>query len=147
MVQYRAISKTLPVKQLEDMFNKNAREIKRGVMESIAEVIAQTSPVDTGTYARNHTVTIRSGSFQPTVQIPENAPRRVPEGPPRADGLNKMLSEINTDRILDSDNVVFRNETTHAVYVERERGVYRRARNEVNNMVKDTLAKLGMKSG
>lgn len=58
-----------------------------------------------------------------------------------------MIAEINTDRILNSDNVVFRNEATHAVYVERLDNVYRKARNEVNNAVKDTLARLGMKSG
>jgi hypothetical protein len=147
MVQYRAISKTIPVAKLEETFNQNAREIKRGVMESIAEVIAQTSPVDTGTYARNHTVSIRSGSAQANIKIPEGAPRRVPAGPPRGEGLARMLAEINTDRILDSDNVVFRNDTTHAVYVEQMDQIYSRARNEVNNMVKDTLAKLGMKSG
>lgn len=147
MTQFRAISKTLPFKQMEEMFDKNARELKRGVMESIAEVIAQTSPVDTGTYARNHTVSIRSGSFQPSVRIPENAPRKVPPGPPQKVGLARMIAEINTDRILNSDNVVFRNEATHAVYVERLDNVYRKARNEVNNAVKDTLARLGMKSG
>ena len=139
MVQFRAISKTLPISKVQEMFDQSAREVKRNVMTDIAENIAQTSPVDTGTYARNHTVSIRSGSFQPTVQIPENAPKKVPAGPPRAEGLSRMIAEINTDRILSSDNVVFRNEATHAVYVERAFNVYSRARNEINNMVKASV--------
>ena len=139
MVQFVAISKTLPLAKMQEMFGQSAREAKRNVMTNIAEVIAQTSPVDTGTYARNHTVSIRSGSFQPSVRIPENAPKRVPAGPPRSEGLARMIAEINTDRIMDSNNVVFRNEATHAVYVEREFNVYSRARNEINNMVKASV--------
>jgi hypothetical protein len=146
MVQFRAITKTLPVDKMMEMFEKNAREVKREVLTEMASIIAQTSPVDTGTYARNHTVTIRSGSFQPTVKIPPGAPRKVPKGPPRDQGLNKMLSEINTERVLDSDNVVFRNEATHAVYVERLDNVYAKARREYTNIVRDAIAKLGMKS-
>ena len=139
MVQYRAISKTLPLAEMMRLYEMNVKESKKAILTSMAEVIAQTSPVDTGTYARNHTVTIRSGSFSPSVQIPDGAPRKVPAGPPRNDGLQKMLSEINTDRILESENIVFRNETTHAVYVEREHNVYSRARNEVNNIIRDAV--------
>jgi len=141
MVQYRAISKTLPLNEMMRLYEMNVKESKKAILTSMAEVIAQTSPVDTGTYARNHTVTIRSGSFSPSVQKPDNAPRKVPAGPPRSDGLQKMLSEISTDRVLDSENIVFRNETIHAVYVEREDKVYARARNEVNNAIKDAVRK------
>lgn len=158
MVQFRAIDKRVSSAELQRLFNENVNNLKREVLVTMAERIANNSPVDTGTYARSHTVSIRSGSFQPTVTIPKGAPRKVPPGPPQKVGLARMLAEIDTDRILESNNVVFRNDATHATYVERggstpqgvripARRVYASVRNEFNNIVRDAMAKLGMTSG
>lgn len=144
MVQYKGIAKNqLNANQIAELFDRNVEEFKREFLTSVAEVIAQTSPVDTGTYARSHEVALRSGSFQPT-ESSHGKPRRVPSGPPRAEGLGKMLSGIASVDAK-SENIVFRNRAIHAKFVEREYNVYNAARREVSRLVNDAASKLGMK--
>ena len=144
MTQYKAVSKTLNANQLADLFGQNAAEFRANITRSIAEVIAQTSPVDTGTYARSHRVRLRSGSAQPT-ETSHGKPRKVDPTGPRRIGKDKMIADISAiDNMKES--VVFYNEAIHAKYVEREYQVYARARREINNLVKDTANSLGMKT-
>ena len=161
MVQYRAITKTFSDKQLIDIFNANANDIKKEVLTEMASQIATLSieTVDTGTYASSHRVGQRSGSFKSTVSShgPGKKPRNIP-GKERAAsiGLGQMLADIN-GLPEDANNIVFRNEAEHAKYVESRgwtwkggRGphqIYSRVRNEFNSIVEDTMARLGMKSG
>lgn len=158
MVQYRAINKTFSDKQLIDIFNSNVNDIKKEVLSEMASQIATLSieTVDTGTYASSHRVGQRSGSFKGTVSS-HGKPRNIP-GKERASsiGLGNMLADINS-LPEDANNIVFRNEAEHARYVEsigwQWKGgpgpyhIYSRVRNEFNNIVKDTMARLGMKSG
>ena len=158
MVQYRAISKRFSEKQLIDIFNENANGIKKEVLTEMASKIAALSidTVDTGTYASSHRVGQRSGSFKSTVSS-HGKPRNIP-GKDRAAsiGLGQMLTDINA-LPEDANNIVFRNEAEHAKYVERigwswkggpgPRQIYSRVRNEFNSIVKDAMARLGMKSG
>lgn len=144
MVQYRAIDKGARMEDVIREFGRDVEELKREVLTSMAENIAQTSPVDTGTYARNHQVRLRSGSFQPSVTIPENAPRHVDPGPPRSDGLQKMLADI-AGMDMSKNTFVFRNATTHARFVEEKRAVYAQVRREVNRMIQDALYKVRAK--
>ena len=144
MVQYKGIVKTLSADEMAALFEKNATEFRGEVLESIAEVIAQTSPVDTGTYARGHNVALRSGSYQPT-ETSHGKPRRQAAGPARQAGLDRMMAGIDAvDQ--SSDNVVFRNDSIHAKYVEREYRVYAKARREINTIVQESAARLGMKT-
>lgn len=158
MVQYRAITKTLKAEELAALYNKNVDEVTYNALLSMAEVIAQTSPVDTGTYARNHEVGLRSGSFQADVVIDPKAPRKVAKGPPREYGLARMIEDIQSFGLLSEPsgtvggladpgqkNYVFRNRTTHAKYVEQRDKVYAQSRREVNNVINEALAKAGMK--
>lgn len=141
MVQYRGITAGMRLSDVADELGRDIAQFKKDVLTSMAEVIAQTSPVDTGTYARSHRVALRSGSFQPSVTIPEGAPRHVDPGPPRAEGLSEMLSGIASVNI-ESNNIVFRNISTHARYVEAKDAVYAQARREINNMVQDALSRV-----
>lgn len=141
MVQYKAITRGLRADQVAAELAKDVQEFKRDVMISTAEVIAQTSPVDTGTYARNHRVMLRSGSFVPRVQIPENAPRKVPPGPPRSEGLARMMADIAA-LDLSKNTFVFRNEAVHSPFVEARNNVYSAARADVYNAVQTALNKL-----
>lgn len=151
MVQYRAISKkTLSSAQLQEIFESNVLNIRNEVLEEMAIRIANASPVDTGTYARGHRVGRRSGSFTST-ESSHGKPRNVPEGPPRAEGLDAMRAGINM-LPPDAKNIVFRNTAVHAKYVERgrqgvgARRVYETTRSEFSNIINDALAKLGMKT-
>jgi hypothetical protein len=144
VVQYKAVSKTLNANQLADLFEQNVAEFRANITRSIAEVIAQTSPVDTGTYAESHRVRLRSGSAQPT-KTSHGKPRKVDPTGPRRTGKDNMLADISAiDNMKES--VVFYNEAIHAVYVEREHQVYARARREINTLVNETAARLGMKT-
>lgn len=144
MVQYRAFTKTLSVDEMAALFNRTKDEFREQVLISMAEVIAQTSPVDTGTYAKGHEVALRSGSHEPT-ETSHDKPRKQPAGPARDEGLNKMKAGIAAVN-RSSDNVVFRNNAIHAVYVEREHRVYAKARREINTIVQETAARLGVKT-
>lgn len=144
MVQYRAFTKTLSVDEMAALFKRNADEFRGEVLNSMAEVIAQTSPVDTGTYAKGHEVKLRSGSYQPT-ETSHDKPRKQPAGPARDAGLTQMRSDIASVN-RSSDNVVFRNNAIHATYVEREHRVYAKARREINTIVQETAARLGVKT-
>lgn len=144
MVQYRAFTKTLSVDEMAALFNRTKDEFREQVLLSIAEVIAQTSPVDTGTYARGHQVALRSGSYEPT-ETSHNKPRKQPAGPARDAGLQQMMTDIKAVN-RSSDNVVFRNNAIHATYVEREHRVYAKARREINTIVQETAARLEVKT-
>lgn len=144
MVQYRAFTKTLSVDEMAALFNRTKDEFREQVLLSIAEVIAQTSPVDTGTYARGHEVALRSGSYEPT-ETSHGKPRKQDATDARKAGFDKMEAGIAAVK-QSSDNVVFRNNAIHATYVEREHRVYARARREINTIVQETAARLEVKT-
>jgi hypothetical protein len=138
MVQYRGITRGMRLNDVADELSRDIVDLKRDVLTSTAEVIAQTSPVDTGTYARSHRVGLRSGSFKASVSIPDGAPRNVSPGPPRSEGLSEMMAGIASVD-LTSDNIVFRNISTHARYVEARDMVYAAARREIGSIIQDAL--------
>ena len=135
MVQMRVQVKGMDFGRMADQVGMEFDELKRNTLTSMAELIASTSPVDSGYYARNHEVALRSGSFAATETRPEDAPRRskgqaVDEAAARAAGFASMLAGINS-RSMDSPNFVFRNRMAYSGLVEAEHAVYARARMEV----------------
>lgn len=154
MVQFRAIDKRVSAVELQRLFNENVNNLQKEVLRGMAQQIATRSAatVDTGTYASSHRVGQRSGSFQGTASS-HRKPPAASAGAEAAKGLTNMLSDI--DGLPDAaPNVVFRNEATHAKYVETigwgnkpPYQIYASVRNEFNNIVRDAMAKLGMKSG
>jgi len=147
MVQVRVKTRGMDFDQIAKDLEQDVTKLKRNTLTSIAEVIAQTSPVDSGEYARNHEVSLRSGSFAATKTRDDNLPRRsrgqtVNEQAARKEGLDNMISGIN--RVVDgeSSNFVFRNPMAYSSLVETEHAVYSRARREVVEILKAEAAKL-----
>lgn len=136
-MQAKAISSRLNIRKAAKSLERKMADFKKDVLVNTAEVIAQTSPVDTGTYVQNHQVRLRSGSFVPSVPIPEGAKsikNTSSEGKARQDGLSQMKSDIESID-LTKDTIVFRNATTHARAVENYDEVYAKARIEMANIV------------
>lgn len=157
MTQARAISKNMDFDVIAKQLRQQVGALKYRTLNNMAEVISQASPVDSGNYARNHEVALRSGSFTADGVRPSSHSRVSREGSPeypnaRQEGLDGMKADINGFGLLNAagavrsladpgqDNFVFRNNMVYASAVEGEHGVYARARREVNALVNDAVA-------
>jgi len=158
-MQMRVTVKGMNIEEQSRELGQQVSSLLYNTLNSIAEVIAQTSPVDSGTYARNHEVALRSGSFTPDVIRDPDAPRlsrgaAVDVEAARAAGLAGMKADIdafglvnNAGRQLGSiayteQNFVFRNPVTYASKVEELDGVYALAKREVGNAIAESVAKV-----
>lgn len=149
MAQYRAISRLTGIQNLPQEFGEAVDKLKRKVLIEMAISIAGRSPVDSGYYARNHTVALRSGSFTRNKARPDDVPRRskgqaVDVAGARNDGLSKMLGEISGINIK-SNNFVFRNPMLYAGLVEGKYGVYAQTRREMTAIVREAVQNIRIK--
>ena len=146
MVQVRVQTKGMDLNKIAKELEQDVQDLKEQTLTSMAETIAQASPVDSGYYARNHEVGLRSGSFQASSVRPSNAPRRskgdaVDVQSARSTGLQNMLEDIaNID--LTSENFVFRNPMVYSNFVETEHAVYARARRDVSRILAEAVANI-----
>lgn len=157
-MQMRVTVKGMNIEEQSRELGQQVSSLLYNTLNSIAEVIAQTSPVDSGTYARNHEVALRSGSFTPDVIRDPDAPRlsrgaAVDVEAARAAGLAGMKADIDGFGLLNNagqirsladaeQNFVFRNPVTYASKVEERDGVYALAKREVGNAIADSVAKV-----
>lgn len=146
MVQVRVQTKGMDLNKIAEQIGQDVRDLKKNTLTSMAEVIAGASPVDSGTYAENHEVALRSGSFSANVIRDPSRPRRsrgeaVNAQAFRDFGLRGMLGDIAA-LDLDSENFVFRNPVAYANFVEAEHAVYSRARREVGQILAAEVAKI-----
>lgn len=146
MVQVRVKSSGMDFKKIADEIGKDVRELKSDFMGSMAEVIAQTSPVDSGNYARSHEVALRSGSYAATKQRPDSDSRISRDGTAqypnaREEGEQAMKADIASID-LSKDTFVFRNPMAYSSLVEAEHAVYARARREVGALLAQSVAKI-----
>ena len=146
-----------------------ARELRQQVgalkyrtLVNMAESIADASPVDSGNYARNHEVALRSGSFTPDGIRPKSDSRISRDGSAqypnaKSEGLNGMLDDIKGFGLLNragsirsladpgQENFVFRNRMTYAKFVEVKHAVYAQTRNLVKLAIDDAVASVRSK--
>lgn len=146
MVQVRVQTKGMDLNKIAEEIGQDIRDLKKNTLISMAEVIAGASPVDSGNYARNHEVALRSGSFQAGGIRPDSDSRISRDGAaqyPNAkeEGLRFMLEDIQQVDLA-SENFVFRNIMNYAKYVEAEHAVYSRARREVGQILAAEVAKV-----
>ena len=144
MVQVRAVRKGLDFDQIAKDLEQDVQELKADFMGSMAEVIAQTSPIDSGNYARSHEVALRSGSFVARKQRPDSDSRISREGSPqypnaRQEGEQAMKADIASID-LSKNTFVFRNPMTYASLVEAEHAVYAQAKREVTALLMQSVA-------
>ena len=143
MVQVRVVTKGLDFSQIAEEIGMDVKELKKRTLTKMATDIARSSPVDSGNYARNHEVALRSGSFQSGGIRPDSDSRISRDGAaqyPNAqeEGLRLMMEEIQQVDLA-SENFVFRNIMNYARYVEAEHAVYARARRDVGQSLQDTV--------
>ena len=143
MTQAKVQIKGMDFNQIAEQIGMDVKELKKRTLTKMATDIARSSPVDSGYYAKNHEVALRSGSFQSGGIRPKDAPRKsrgdaVNESAAREEGLRFMLEDIQQID-LSSENFVFRNIMDYARYVEAEYAVYARARRDVAQSLQDTV--------
>lgn len=157
MVQMRVFTKGMSMEDQAKALRQQIGALKYRTLVNIADLIADTSPVDSGTYARNHEVALRSGSFVPNVVRDPDAPRRsrgqsVDVQAAREFGRSAMKADIDSFGLLnaaggirsladpDQNNFVFRNRVTYAAKVEEKHAVYSQSKVEVGNAIADAVA-------
>lgn len=122
MVQVRVQRKGVDFNQAAKQWGVDVERLKEGVLQDMAESIAMNSPVDSGTYAVNHEVGLRSGSFQANKTRPDERSRVSRDGVAhipnaREIGLRNMLDDI--ERLdLSKDTFVLRNPMAYAALIE-----------------------------
>jgi hypothetical protein len=122
MVQYRVKRSGADFEQVAKDLELDIEELKRETMLDMAQSIAMNSPVDSGTYAVNHEVGLRSGSFQATKTRPDDRSRLSRDGKAhipnaREIGLRNMQNDIGA-LDLSKDTFVFRNPMAYAGLIE-----------------------------
>ena len=148
----RVFTKGMSIEDQAKQLRQDIGALKYRTLNAMADLIADTSPVACGTYAKNHEVALRSGSFSPNVVRDPSAPRRSKGEAVNAEaakdfGRKAMKDDINSFGLLnaagairsladpDQNNFVFRNNTVYANFVEAEHAVYARARREVAQVI------------
>lgn len=145
MVQMRVITRRDGIEQALRDVGPAIDRMKTLLLEDMAQQIAETSPVDSGEYVKNHQVRLRSGSFRPNKPRSDKLPR-ISKGDPvnaqaaRAEGLQNMLSDIASINIK-SENFVFRNPMLYSRIVEGNRAVYAQARASAAAMIREVVAR------
>ena len=142
MVQFRVVRKGMDFNKLAEEIGMDVKELKKRTLTKMATDIARNSPIDSGNYARNHEVALRSGSFQAGGIRPDSDKRLSRDGQAqypnaREEGLKFMLEEIQKVDLA-SENFVFRNIMNYARYVEGEFAVYARAITDISQAIQET---------
>jgi len=146
MVQVRVVRKGLDFDQIAKDIGMDVKELKKRTLTKMATDIARSSPVDSGNYARNHEVALRSGSFQAGGIRPDSDSRISRDGTaqyPNAqeEGLRFMLEDIQQVDLA-SENFVFRNIMAYAGIVEGKHAVYARAVRDVGQTIQEEVRKI-----
>lgn len=158
-MQIKAFTKGKTIDEQATALGQQLGALKYRALVNMAEVISQTSPVDSGNYARNHEVALRSGSFQADGIRPDNDKRISRDGSAqypnaKAEGLEGMKQDINGFGLLNraggirsladpqQSNFVFRNRMEYANFVEQEHAVYAQARREVMALIAESVAQV-----
>lgn len=141
-MQFRVQRKGLDFNKIAEEIGMDVKELKKRTLTKMATDIARSSPVDSGYYARNHEVALRSGSFQSSGIRPNDVPKKsrgepVNESAAREEGLRFMLEDIQQVD-LSSENFVFRNIMAYSGIVEGEHAVYARAARDVGQAIQET---------
>ena len=122
MVQIRVQRKGVDFDQTAKQFGIDVKELKKSVLQDMAKSIAMNSPVDSGTYAVNHEVGLRSGSFQANKtrldersRVSRDGVAHIPNA--REIGERNMLDDI--ERLdLSKDTFAIRNPMAYAALIE-----------------------------
>lgn len=122
MVQVRVQRKGASFKDIAEQYKIDVEELKRGTLNQMAIEIVENSPVDSGTYVRNHQMGLRSGSFQATGRRDNDAPRisrgdAVNAQSEKATGLSQLRDDIK-QADMSAESFVFRNPMIYANKVE-----------------------------
>lgn len=146
MAQMRVLTKGSGLQQVVDEVSQDVDSLKRQILTEMASVIANNSPVDSGTYVTEHQVALRSGSFSASKERSDDIPRlsrgeAVDVSRARQQGFENMLGDISGINI-NSTNFVFRNPMLYAGIIEGRDAVYAQARREAAQIIKNAIQSL-----
>lgn len=144
MTQYKLVSKRVGSRSTIDIFLEATAKFQKEVYVEMAHEIVNRSPVDTGTFVTSHSIARRSGSFPNRVKEKSHGkPRGVDPGPKKAEGLAKLLEDINA--LPDgATGIVIQNVSFHAAIVERKHYVFRAVQRNAPNIIRDVAARFDM---
>ena len=158
MVQMRVTRKGVSFDEMSKQFGIDIDQLKKETMYGIANEIAVNSPVDSGTYAVNHEVGLRSGSFEATKTRPDDRSRESRDGVAhipnaRQIGLTNMVNDIDS-LDLSKDTFVFRNPMAYAAMIEAgltgdktgRPPVYASAKREASRIIQQVAQKIKSRS-
>lgn len=122
MTQFSVQRKGVGFDEVAKQWGIDVKELKEGVLSDMAEMLVNLSPVDSGTYVKNHAIGLRSGSFQATGMRDPNAPRRTRGDSVSISGAKDEARQLLADDIaqvdLAAESFVIRNGMEYAKYVE-----------------------------
>ena len=98
MVQMRVQRKGVDFNKVAEELKVDVEELKKGVLSEMADMLVNLSPVDSGTYVKNHEIGLRSGSFSATGRRDPNAPRRS-----RGDAVDTNAAKSTGRQLLADD--------------------------------------------
>lgn len=108
--------------QFAEKFKIDVKELKEGVLSEMATMLVDLSPVDSGTYVKNHEIGLRSGRFQATGRRDPNAPRRSRGNPVDINSAKSTARQLLADDIaqvdLAAESFVIRNGMEYASLIE-----------------------------
>jgi hypothetical protein len=145
VIQYTLIDRRFTQAQLLNLFNDAAGALTKAVLKEAVDVIVANTPVDTGTYADNHTVTTGGRIAGRGDDSSHGKPRGQPVEAFREKARARLYAQIAAlpDDVLDAS---IRNSAVHADLVEyttlggknkpaRRWQPYGTAKRETNNII------------
>lgn len=75
MTQFKVQRRGVDLNKAAEQWGIDVKELKEGVLSEMADMLVALSPVDSGTYVKNHEIGLRSGSFMATGRRDPNVPR------------------------------------------------------------------------
>ena len=122
MTQFSVQRKGVGFDEVAKQWGIDVKELKEGVLSDMAEMLVNLSPVDSGTYVKNHAIGLRSGSFQATGMRDPNAPRRSRGESVSVSGAKSEARQLLADDIaqvdLAAESFVIRNGMECSKYIE-----------------------------
>jgi len=122
MPQMRVQRRGVDINKAAEQWGIDVQELKEGLLTEMATMLVNLSPVDSGTYVKNHEIGLRSGRFSATGRRSPNAPRRSKGANVSVEAEKQTARQLLADDIaqvdLKAESFVIRNGMEYAGLIE-----------------------------
>lgn len=142
-----AVQTTVTIKTGEDEIGRLLGAVNEGVLRGLAGAVAESSPVDTGTYVTSHRVEVGADlAAIPALYSSHGKPRRQDQAQYQGISKAKMDGQIGT-LPMDREAYVLGNESEHRAIVEDDLGfkVFSTAAAQFDDIVQNVKARLDIR--